>query len=423
MIAAKGSKRVVLLVCAALLSSALAMAQAGSLDPTFGSGGIVTTPGAQCGGGAPAINCVLAIQSNGKIVVAGSNVPPPENTAITLARYNTDGSLDSTFGNAGIVAFNTDNGGPPFGLAIQSDGKIVFAAPNNIVLNVFRLNSNGTLDTTFGTGGIASVSTFLVGATPGGMALSPNGKILVAVAGSLVQLLPNGQLDSSFGTGGVAPLLQTAGALAFSGQPLVLSNFGSASATQYSSNGSLNTAFGVNGQAPSLGFPGAIVLLGKGNFGSSKFIVAGALPIAAVPPGGNTPQAFILVRYNGNGTIDTTFGTNGAEVTTFPGENYSAVLALAVQSNGDILAAGVTKNQSGGSPSDFALARYTANGPLDTTFGNNGLVTTGFGTNGDNLASASALAIQSDGKIIAGGSNVSPNGVSDGFTLARYLSH
>lgn len=417
----KTSKSFLLAGAALLISSTLAMAQAGSLDPTFGNGGIVTTPGTECGGGEPFVNCVAAVQSNGQIVVAGANVAPPESTAIVLARYNTNGSLDSNFGNAGIVQFSTDNGGPPFGLAIQSNGQIVFAAPNNLVLNVYRLNTNGTLDTTFGNGGIAAISSvFLIGPTQGGLVLLPSGKILVA-AGTLTQLLPNGQLDSSFGTGGIAPLLETAVALAvpFSGQPLVLTSFDSISATQYEPNGSLNTVFGVNGQAPSLGPGAAMVTLSNGGFGGSKFFVGGVLPIAVAPRGSNSPQAFILTRYNSNGTIDTTFGTNGALVTTFPGEDYSAVLALALQSNGDVVAAGVTENPN----SDFALARYTANGSLDTTFGSNGLVTTSFGTNGDNLASASGLAIQSDGKIVAVGSNITPGGTNNGFTLARYLGH
>jgi uncharacterized delta-60 repeat protein len=143
--------------------------------------------------------------------------------------------------------------------------------------------------------------------------------------------------------------------------------------------------------------------------------------------GGNIPLGFVVTRYNSDGTIDTTFGTRGAVVTNFPGEGFSAVAALAVQSNGDIVAAGVTEAKNpafGGGPSDFALARYTPNGLLDTTFGKNGRVTTAFGTNGGNLAAVSALAIQSDGKIVAVGFDapLQFGHPSNGFTLARYLA-
>jgi uncharacterized delta-60 repeat protein len=255
----------------------------------------------------------------------------------------------------------------------------------------------------------------------------PNGKILVAAGASLLQLLPNGQLDASFGTGGVAPLLTSAQSLALLPASKILVSTGFAftagSAARYNSNGSLDASFGVNGQAPGLGQPLAIAALSDG-----RFIVGGTLDSAVAPLGSITPQGFIVTRYNSNGTIDTTFGTRGSVITTFPGNNFSEALALAVQSNGDVVAVGVTEATNpvlGAGPSDFALVRYTPNGQLDTTFGNNGLVKTAFGTNGENLAAASAAAIQSDGKIVVTGYDNSPvfGSPNNGFTLARYLSH
>ena len=410
-----------------LSSSTLLMAQAGSLDPTFGTGGIVTTPNTTTACGA-VVNCTVAIQSDGKIVVAGSAAQSNGAPELALARYNTNGSLDTTFGGGGIVVFAEDNGGPAFGLAIQTDGKIIVASPTSLKLDVFRYNTNGTLDTTFGSGGIVSTNAagLLIGSIPGGVAVLSSGKILVAVGGVLLRFLTDGQLDSSFGTGGVARLLSSAQTLALlsSGKPLVAStfNFTAGAATRYNLNGGLDTSFGVNGQAPSFGETLAIAPLSSG-----KFILAGTLDSAVPSSSGTTPQGFLLVRYNANGTIDTTFGTHGAVVTTFTRNNYSAALALAVQSNGDIVAAGVTEATNpvlGAGASDFGLARYTPNGQLDTSFGNNGLVTTAFGTNGENLAAASALAIQSDGKIVAVGYDNSPTfgSPNNGFTLARYLA-
>jgi uncharacterized delta-60 repeat protein len=356
---------------------------------------------------------------------AAANNGAPE---LALARYNTNGSLDSSFGSGGLVVFAESNGGPAFGVAIQTDGKIITAAPTSLRLDVFRYNTNGTLDTTFGTGGIVSTRApgLLVGSATGGIAVQPDGKILVAVGGALLRLLTNGQFDPSFGTSGVAPSLTGTQTLALlsTGQALVVSsfNFSVGSAARYNSNGSLDKAFGVSGQAPSFAQAAAIATLSDG-----KFILAGTLDSAAIRSGGAPPQAFVVTRYNNNGTIDTTFGTHGAAVTPFPGNAFSAVAALAVQANGDIVAAGVTEVKNpvfGQEPSDFALARYTPNGQLDATFGNNGLVTTAFGTNGANAAAASALAIQSDGKIVAVGYDNSQTfgSANNGFTLARYLA-
>jgi uncharacterized delta-60 repeat protein len=410
-----------------LSSSTLVMAQAGSLDPTFGKGGIVTTPNTTTGC-SQNVSCSVAIQSDGKIVVAGGATASNGTPELALARYTTSGSLDSTFGNGGIVVEPENNGGPAFGLAIQTDGKIITAAPQQFDLAVTRFNTNGTLDSTFGTGGTSKfrAGTFLFAPVNGGLALLADGKIVVAVNSVLVRLLTDGQLDSSFGSGGIAPLITGAQTLALlsSGKALVASSFtfDTGGVSRYNSNGSLDKTFGVVGQSPSFGGVAALVALSDG-----KIILGNTLVSGTASTGGNIPQGFILTRYNSDGTIDTTFGTRGAVVTNLPGEGFSAVAALAVQSNGDIVAAGVTEAKNpafGNEPSDFALARYTPNGQLDTTFGKNGRVTTAFGTNGGNAAAVSALAIQSDGKIVAVGYDNflkfgSPN---NGFTLARYLA-
>lgn len=418
-------RRVALLVGTSILSSStLLMAQAGSLDPTFGSNGIVTTPNTTTGCG-QVVNCTIAIQSDGKIVVAGSATASNGALEIALARYSTDGSLDSSFGNGGIVTTSENNSGPAFAVALQSDGKIVVGAPGNLDLLVIRYNSNGSLDTTFGAGGTVEVESagLVVGSITGGIAVLPSGKVLVAAQNVLVRLLPNGQPDSSFGTGGTAPLITRSQTMAplLSGRILVASSFAftTGGVARYNSNGSLDATFGANGQSPNLGPASALVPLSNG-----KFIVAGTLASAAPPLGGTVPQGFALVRYNSNGTIDTTFGTHGAVVTPFPGNNYSAALAVAVESNGDVVAAGETAANNpvfGQEPASFALARYTVNGQLDTTFGTNGLVTTAFD---NNTAFVSALAIQADGKIVAVGSNTAPafGSPSPGFTLARYLA-
>jgi len=407
-----------------LASSPLLMAQAGTLDPTFGTGGIVTTPNTTtfC---EQITSCSIAIQSDGKIVVAGgATVSSNGAQEGALARYTTTGSLDTTFGTGGLVLQSLVDGGVFSGLAIQSDGKILTVAPDNdFKLAVFRYNSNGTPDTTFGTDGIASVTVSLV-FTTGPLALLPDGKILATANNTLVRLTSSGQLDTSFGTGGLAPIVNSGALGLIPGGKILMtssSTFAVGGVARYNASGSLDTTFGVVGQAPSFGPAAALAILSDGKIVVGNTLLSGT----ASAVGSVTPQGFVLTRYNSNGTIDATFGTRGAVVTNFPGEAYSVVFALGLQSSGDIVAAGVTQATNplfGTSASDFALARYTPSGQLDTTFGTGGLVTTAFGTNGSNLAAVSALAIQSDGDIVVVGyDNPSAGGASNGFTLARYL--
>jgi uncharacterized delta-60 repeat protein len=418
------SKRVAVFLGAALLgSSAQVMAQAGSLDPTFGTGGIVITT---FGGANNTVANAAAIQSDGKIVVAGL-IPPAQDVGEQgLVRYNPDGSLDSSFGTGGIV---TTNAGAALGIAILSDGKIIVGGAAFLAVQAARYNSNGTLDTTFGTKGIASVRPFsptAFDASSGGFAVQPDGKILVAAGSALVRFLSNGQPDSSFGTGGVAATVSTATAITLlsSGKILVASSLNSlppattGTIARYNSNGSLDTSFGLNGQISTVGPASAIALLSNG-----QFIVAGSFPTSAGTPPAPDDFGVALTRYTSGGNVDTTFGTNGGVVTPFTGDTDAVAFALAIQSNGAIVAAGQAGSQAPDGPSSFALARYTASGQLDTSFGTDGIVTTAFD---NNTAFVSVVLIQSDGKILAVGNDetISGNGqsVADSFALARYLA-
>ncbi len=402
------SKCVRLLVsCTLLAVPSLLMAQAGSLDPTFGSGGIATTPGTTLS--------AAALQSDGKIVVVGTSSNGP-----TVLRYHTNGTLDSTFGTGGQVTLNNNDSGPAFATAIQKDGKILVAAPDALKLAIFRLNTNGSLDTSFGSKGVATISATSIFLTPaiGTIALLAEGKILVvaqstSLSGAVfARLLSNGTLDSSFGTDGAAALVTGAQMLALqpSGEILVLASmFTQGAVSRYEGNGSLDKTFGGAGQAAGFGTGGAMAVIDS----SSKFIVAGSLFTPPLSPPVNT-IGFLLVRYKSNGNIDTTFSTNGVTTTPFPGNLFSAAAAVALQLNGDIVAGGSTAaTPNDPRISDFALARYTASGMLDTTFGTNGLVTTTIGSNGSAI---NTLLIQADGKILALGNS------GAGTTIARYLS-
>src|SRR5947208_11826064 len=189
-----------LLISLAILAlPTLLMAQAGTLDPTFGNNGIVTT--ANTGANA------AALQSDGKIVAAGS-IPAGQNQQQPgLLRYKTNGMLDANFGTGGEVMIVGNNAGPAFAVAVQTDGKILAAAPANLRLTVFRFNTNGSHDSTFGNNGAVAIQAaglFLPPAS-GSIALQPDGKIIVATGRIVARLLVNGQLDSTFGSNGAAP--------------------------------------------------------------------------------------------------------------------------------------------------------------------------------------------------------------------------
>lgn len=405
------SKRLALVIFLAVLAlPTLLMAHAGDLDPTFGTGGIVTT--ANTGANA------AALQSDGKIVVTGSIATLQNPQQGGLLRYNTNGSHDSSFGSGGEVVIlpGTSNAGAAFAVAIQPDGKILAAGPASLRLKVFRFNTNGSVDTAFGTNGVATIQAAGIFLPPasGGMVLQPDGRILIATKDLVARLLTNGQLDSTFGSNGTAPTVGgNSVALLPTGEILI----GNGNVTSlYAANGSLITTFGVNGQTAGFDGEGGFVVTTNAS-ASVKIITAGSLITSPSLTFAQTVSGFLLVRYNKDGTVDSSFGTHGGVATPFPGNILTRAFAVALQRNGDIVAAGqtaLTDVDAVPGPSDFALARYNPNGSIDTTFGNGGFVSTPFGTS---EALANSVLIQTDGKIVAVGNS------NNGTTLARYLGN
>jgi uncharacterized delta-60 repeat protein len=406
------SKRLALLACASVFAlPTLLMAAAGSLDPTFGASGIVTTPNT----GANA----AALQSDGKIVVAGSIATSPNFQQGGLLRYNTNGTLDPNFGTGGEVAIavGSSNAGAAFAVAIQPDGKILAAAPANLDLEVFRFNTNGSLDRSFGNSGAVAIeaSGIFLGPASGGIALQSDGKILVASGRLVARLLANGQLDSTFGSNGAAPTVGGSSVALLPNGGILIGNGNVTSL--YSLNGSLITNFGVNGQTAGFPFDGEGGIVVANNMNATKIITAGSIVTSPNLTFDRTVSGFLLVRYNSDGTIDNSFGTHGGVATPFPGNILAKAFAVALQTNGDIVAAGqtaLTDVDAAPGPSDFGLVRYNPNGSVDTTFGNNGFVSTSFGSS---EAFANTVLVQMDGKIVAVGNS------NSGTTLARYLGH
>jgi uncharacterized delta-60 repeat protein len=416
---------VALLALTLLLTPKFSSAQtAGTLDPTFGTGGRVTTFfGGDGLNGDDAYSVV--VQTNGKLVVAGSTTNLDDTVDFALARYNSNGTLDGTFGTGGKVKTNFADFDYVRALALQADGKIV-AAGFTLVnfmprFALARYNTNGALDATFGTGGKV-ITGFGGPAEVLGVAIQSDGKIVATGFAhvntdfdfALARYNSNGTLDTTFGTGGKkttafgtpsiaqgnAISVQRDGKIVVAGLTVV-NNFANFALARYNTNGTLDGTFGTGGKLVT-------------DFGADDRAFSVALQTdGKIVAAGMTGANFALARYNTNGTLDGTFGTGGKVITDIAGGLNDIALGVAIRQDGKIVAVGraVVSGRTA-----FAVARYNSNGILDTSFGNGGKVTTSFvGSLGDQ---AFSVAIQPDGKAVVAGSAVV--NLNTQFALARY---
>src|SRR5438067_2688779 len=353
----------------------------GDLDPTFGTDGKVLTDFDH----STDIANAMAVQTDGKLVVVGTTYRDNDFSGedFAVAQYNPDGTLDKTFGAGGKV--QTDFPGlaaVPSSVVIQSDGKIVVAGgafPLFTFLGDFkvvRYNPNGSLDTSFGDGGIVT-TTFPEGSYAFALALQSDGKI-IAAGTVFVDFNPGDMSDTDF-------------ALA-----------------RYNPDGSLDTTFGNGGTVTTDFFGNEDDVFSVLIQPDGKIIAVGSA---------NSPvnyYDFAAARYLANGTLDSTFGTGGKVSTDFGDHNFDQARSAALQSDGRIVAAGFAISQNGLSQ-NFAVARYTSNGVLDTTFSRDGITQIDFGSC---CQSAYKVLLQSDGKIITVGYANTEDSDSD-FLLAR----
>ena len=330
----------------------------GSLDTTLkGSGKLTTAVGKDCHGKG------VALQGDGKIVVAGYSFKAGGGQCFTVLRYTADGSLDTSFADSGKV---TTNVGTKYASAesvtIQSDGKIVvagdsFNASGNNDFAVVRYNANGTLDMSFNETGKATAD---FGAHDYGRSVAVHGDGRIVVTGyttksyeskkecALACFKANGSLDTSFnGTGKVT--------------------------TNFDGDGN------AEGRSVAVQTDGKIVVVGYATAAST--------------------EKFALARYNADGTLDTSFGDSG-RVMTDVGISGSNATGVALQKDGKIVVAGYAVNNSG-TDYDFACVRYNTDGKVDQSFGDGGKIMTSVG---QGEGKANAVAVHSDGKIIVAGS-------------------
>ena len=314
----------------------------------------------------------MAIDADGKILAGGVS-KVGFYTDFTLARYNTNGSLDTTFDTDGIV---TTSFGSEYddikSIAIDADGKIVAGGytntSNNLMFAIARYNSDGSLDSSFDGDGKVT--------TPGGDYLN---SIAIQSDGMIVAGGSNADYPYDF-------------ALA-----------------RYDTNGSLDPLFGGTG----------LVTTDVG--GSNDVINSVAIqPNGGIVVGGSGPGEFVVARYSAGGMLDSGFDGDGIVMTSIRGfSDY--ITSLALQSDGSIVAAGASSVQTDPGnfmaplDSDFAIARYNSDGSLDTTFDDDGKITTDFGDYNDAINS---VVVLTGGELLVGG--YSSGGPGFNFTVARY---
>ncbi|HEY5095265.1 MAG TPA: delta-60 repeat domain-containing protein [Candidatus Eremiobacteraceae bacterium] len=400
-----------------IVAPSVAAAAPGSLDPTFGQGGFVLFPHAAYA----AVD--VKIQANGRILVSG-DMPGTANAigGFSVVRLLANGRSDNQFGNAGLAAAPFNSGvNDANSMAIQPDGKIVAAGVTDQdlpshprAMAIARFAQNGSLDPHFGSGGTEQL---IVDGSTNSSAyvalLLPNGKILIGGGatfptgqiGVVVRLNPNGTVDPTFGDSGVA---KTGGAFLVTG--IGLQQDGKIVAL----SGNTAIRFLKNGTIDPQRARGRLIALA--HFGTAMLTPAekilDALEVRDSQSGNDfDTQAFRLFP---DGTNDPSFVSPIFDFLNSQNDVYQNIpFAIALQGDGSVVIAG--SGQDTNAVDEGALARLAPTGPLDQSFGQNGIVASVL----DGNDQFTTMALQQDGKIVAAGLSFANNG---DLVIARYLS-
>ncbi|MCF7949725.1 MAG: hypothetical protein K9M94_14140 [Spirochaetia bacterium] len=417
----------------------------GILDESFGGDGVVTHHNA-AGGDSSDYGYSVCVDGSGRIIVAGSSINGSDND-MALWRYLEDGSLDTSFGGDGVVTHHNAAGGDNWDIGravcLAEGGRVLVAGSsyngNDFDLALWCYLNDGSLDASFGGDGVVTHHDAAGGGVDDegySLYIDGSGRILVAGASyngidsdmALWCYLEDGSLDTSFGTNGVVTHHSAAGGDNLDyGKSVCLDNNNRIIVTGYSYNdsdadmalwcyledGSLDTYFGTggvdtdhnaaNGYGNDYGWSVC-------NDGSGRILVTGE---------SYNDSSFDMAvwRYLEDGSLDTSFGTNG--VVTYnnvsEGVNTSAGLSISIDDSNRILVAGVNYN---GNDYDMAVWRYLEDGSLDTSFGGDGVVMHHNAAGGDNYDIGYSVCIDKIGRVLVAG--YSSNGTDNDMALWRY---
>lgn len=387
----------------------------GPLDHSFGAGGKVTT---RIGENSDAR--AASLQSDGKLVVIGTSRTGDKDD-FAVARYRRSGSLDPNFGRRGIVT--TDFGGNYDGAlagAVLRDGKILVAGYSydgtSGGLALARYLPSGSLDMSFGKGGRLTVPACY---TAQALVLQRDGKIIVGGGPLLCRLNRDGSLDSTFGTGGKTLfdfglrssavrglVVQADGKIVAAGRSSG-HEYSEWALARYLPDGRLDQTFGVGGK---------LRLFGAALSNSFAAAISAQSAGKVVVVGSGDGDGATLIRLDGDGSLDATFGTDGVAKPSGLIAWYPT--AMHVRPDGKIVVVGGTWGD--GRDGSFALVRFRPNGALDGRFWDAGQVVTQISPRYD---AAHALVVRRDGKLVLVGTATGPalNGDGATFALARYL--
>ncbi|NCT84773.1 MAG: hypothetical protein GXC94_16625 [Comamonadaceae bacterium] len=385
--------------------------EAGDIDTSFG-GGVLVTPG----GITDDYVRGLAVQADGKVLVVGHGVfNVATGTDFMLLRHLRDGGLDNGFGNGGKVATAFNNGGrsdEALAVAVQPDGKILVAGASDQGTSGYdfalaRYNADGTLDASFGHGGRVTTSFGNGDDKAYALLLQPDGKIVLAGGSNqgltgndfaLARYLPDGSLDAGFGNGGQVLTAIGSGAKSETAYALALQTVNGAArliavggegdfiAAAYRADGTLDAGFGTAG-------------IVRDVFGSITGAARGVVVTAdnKLVLAGHRDHDFAAVRLSPNGALDAGFAATGRGVFAVSADNWDEATSLVQQADGKLLLGGWV--YSGNSSSaDTVLLRLNTDGSADTGFGPGGLRITpvAAGTKSD---AGRALALQPDERV------------------------
>jgi uncharacterized delta-60 repeat protein len=329
----------------------------GTLDASFGSNGKVITSLDTTIYGAPS----MAVQHDGKIVVVLTAGIYPDGDFVVI-RYSTEGFLDSSFNSNGVEIVSVSNGfDGANAVAVQPDGKIVIAGtsdngPAYYDFALIRIDTNGLIDSSFGIGGKLTTDFGLTNDEAYSIVIQPDEKIVVS------GYSPND----------------------FSGLDFAV--------VRYNGDGSLDTGFSGDGKLTTK--------IGSGDDRAYSLVLQpDGKPVVAGISWNGANNGFTAARYKMDGSLDSSFSSDGIVTTDFNGMNDWAK-SIALQPDGRIVVAGSSEKET---DLEFALSRYHSDGTLDTSFSSDGMQMTEISSFDDH---GEAVAMQPDGKIIvAGGAN------------------